>query len=30
VPVPFAPTLEPEVLPGQARIEAAIREMLSR
>ena len=30
VPVPFAPTLEAEVLPGQARIEAAIREMLSR
>jgi pyruvate dehydrogenase E1 component beta subunit len=30
VPVPFAPPLQDEVLPGQARIEAAIREMLSR
>jgi pyruvate dehydrogenase E1 component beta subunit len=30
VPVPFAPTLEAEVLPGRARIEATIREMLSR
>lgn len=30
VPVPFAPTLQDEVLPGQARIEAVIREMLSR
>ena len=30
VPVPFAPPLQDEVLPGRARIEAAIREMLSR
>ncbi len=30
VPVPFAPPLQDEVLPGQARIEAVIREMLSR
>lgn len=30
VPVPFAPLLQDEVLPGQANIEAAIREMLSR
>jgi pyruvate dehydrogenase E1 component beta subunit len=30
VPVPFAPPLEEEVLPGQSRIEAAIREMLLR
>jgi pyruvate/2-oxoglutarate/acetoin dehydrogenase E1 component len=30
VPVPFAPPLQGEVLPGQARIEAAIREMLSQ
>jgi pyruvate/2-oxoglutarate/acetoin dehydrogenase E1 component len=30
VPVPFALTLEAEVLPSQARIEAAIREMLAR
>jgi len=30
VPVPFAPPLQDEVLPSQARIEAAIREMLSR
>jgi pyruvate/2-oxoglutarate/acetoin dehydrogenase E1 component len=30
VPVPFAPPLQDEVLPGQARIEAAIREMLSQ
>jgi acetoin:2,6-dichlorophenolindophenol oxidoreductase subunit beta len=30
VPVPFAPPLQDEVLPGQARIEAAICEMLSR
>ncbi|MBI5258090.1 MAG: alpha-ketoacid dehydrogenase subunit beta [Burkholderiales bacterium] len=30
VPVPFAPTLEAEVLPSRARIEAAIREMLAR
>ncbi len=29
VPVPFAPPLEREVLPGQARIEAAIRAMLA-
>ena len=30
VPVPFAPPLQAEVLPGQARIEAAIREMVRR
>jgi pyruvate dehydrogenase E1 component beta subunit len=30
VPVPFAPPLQDEVLPSQARIEAAIREMLVR
>lgn len=30
VPVPFAPPLQDEVLPGRARIEAAIREMLGR
>ena len=29
VPVPFAPPLQDEVLPSRARIEAAIREMLS-
>ncbi len=28
VPVPFAPPLEAEVLPGQARIEAAVRDMV--
>ena len=28
VPVPFAPPLQDEVLPGQGRIEAAIREMV--
>jgi pyruvate dehydrogenase E1 component beta subunit len=30
VPVPFAPCLQDEVLPGRARIEAAIRQMMSR
>lgn len=30
VPVPFAPCLQDEVLPGRARIEAAIRQMISR
>ena len=30
VPVPFAPPLQDEVLPSQARIDAAIREMLAR
>jgi len=30
VPVPFAPTLEREVLPGRERIEAAIRELVAR
>ena len=30
VPVPFAPPLQDVVLPGRARIEAAIREMLTR
>jgi pyruvate dehydrogenase E1 component beta subunit len=30
VPLPFAPPLEVEVLPGQARIEAAVREMVGR
>lgn len=30
VPVPFAPPLQQEVLPGAARIEAAIRELVAR